>query len=160
MRGEYNTRQKRNMLAFLRSNDLKHYTVDELVFAMEEQGERIGRSTAYRYLEQLSEQGVVRRYQNSRGVTLYQHVENSAACDAHFHMMCKCCGRLMHVDCELMAGLAKHIYEDHGFQLDPRDTILMGTCARCAGEAGDDRADEHKEAEHGADYAIGCDHCL
>ena len=31
MRGEYNTRQKREMLAFLRRHDLESYSVDDLV---------------------------------------------------------------------------------------------------------------------------------
>ena len=56
----------------------------------------------YRYLEQLAEQGSVRKYQNAQGVTQYQHVGNVADCDAHFHMMCKKCGRLYHVHCALM----------------------------------------------------------
>ena len=152
MRGEYNTRQKREMLAFLKQNDLRHYSVDDLVFEMQEQGEKIGRSTVYRYLEQLAEQGSVRKYQNARGVTQYQHVADSAACDGHFHMMCRSCGRLLHVDCELMDGLAKHIYTDHGFRLDARETVLMGICARCSGA--------QEETEHGADYSHGCNHCL
>lgn len=152
MRGEYNTRQKREMLAFLKQHDLKHYTVDDLVFEMQEQGEKVGRSTVYRYLEQLADQGNVRKYQNSRGITLYQHVENCEACDGHFHMMCRICGRLLHVDCELMAGLAEHIFKDHGFELDPRETILKGVCAQCKGA--------QEGTEHGADHTHGCNHCL
>ncbi|MBQ8506026.1 MAG: transcriptional repressor [Clostridia bacterium] len=152
MRGEYSTRQKREMLAFLKQNDLKNFTVDDLVFKMEEQGEKIGRSTAYRYLEQLAEQGSVRKYQNARGVTQYQHVADNAACDGHFHMMCRACGKLMHVNCNLMDGLAKHIFTDHGFRLDPRETVLMGICAHCT--------DAQEETEHGADHTHGCHHCL
>ena len=64
MRGQYNTRQKREMLGFLQRHDLEPYSVDELVFCMQEQGEKIGRTTVYRYLEQLAEQGSVRKYQN------------------------------------------------------------------------------------------------
>lgn len=152
MRGEYSTRQKRVMMSFLKQHDLEPYSVDELVFEMQEQGEKIGRSTAYRYLEQLAEQGSVRKYQNDRGVTQYQHVEDASACDGHFHMMCKICGRLMHVDCDLMRGLAEHIFSDHGFKLDARETVLKGICARCGGA---------QEGEnHGADHACECHHCL
>ncbi len=136
MRGEYSTRQKREMLAFLKRHDLEPYSVDDLVFQMQEQGEKIGRTTAYRYLEQLTEQGRVRRYQNGQGVTLYQHVENSGDCANHFHMMCRRCGRLYHVDCDLMGELVRHIRCEHHFDLDLRETILVGICARCAAEEG------------------------
>ena len=151
MRGAYGTRQKREMLAYLKNHDMEPYSVDELVFKMQEQGERIGRTTVYRYLEQLAEQGSVRKYQNAQGVTRYQHIEDDSHCDSHFHMMCRSCGRLYHVSCDLMEQLSKHIYTDHSFRLDLRETILVGTCARCAG--GEVAADA-------ADSADGCHHCL
>ena len=153
MRGEYNTRQKREMLAFLKQHDLEHYSVDELVFEMEEQGEKIGRTTVYRFLEQMAEQGTVRKYQSAQGVTQYQHIADSSACDAHFHMMFKSCGKLYHVNCDLMDSLALHIRTEHNFQLDPRETILVGICARCASQ-------QEGERERGTDYASGCDHRL
>lgn len=153
MRGEYNTRQKREILAFLKQHDLDPYTVDELVFKMQEQGEKIGRSTVYRYLEGLAEQGRVRKYQNPQGVTQYQHLEDAESCDAHFHMMCKSCGRLYHVNCDLMHSLSGHIRSEHNFKIDTRETILVGICARCeSGQKG--------EGDHGADYAAGCHHCI
>lgn len=153
MRGEYNTRQKREILAFLKRHDLEPYSVDDLVFEMQEQGEKIGRTTVYRYLESLAEQGRVRKYQNAQGVTQYQHFEDHESCDAHFHMMCKACGRLYHVNCDLMDALAKHIQSDHNFKLDARETILVGTCARCAATG--------KEAhDHGSDHAEECHHCI
>ena len=153
MRGEYSTRQKRELLSFLKNHDLQHYSVDDLVFEMLQQGEKIGRSTVYRFLETLAEQGTVRKYQNSRGMTLYQHVEHSADCDAHFHMMCRECGRLFHVSCDLMASLANHISSHHHFCIDPRETTLVGVCARCMnGQEGTQL--------HGADHSEKCNHSL
>ena len=152
MRGEYNTWQKREMLKFLKDRSMQHFSVDDVVFDMQNQGEKIGRSTVYRYLEQLAEQGAVRKYQSVQGVTQYQHVEDAAACDGHFHMMCSKCGNLFHVDCRLMGALAKHLTEDHGFVLDPRETILVGLCEKCR--------DGGEGAEHGADTASECHHCV
>ena len=152
MRGEYSTRQKREMLRFLEERNMRHFSVDDVVFEMQEQGEKIGRTTVYRYLELLAEQGAVRKYQNAQGVTQYQHVADSAGCDAHFHMMCSKCGNLFHVDCHLMSTLTRHLMEDHGFTLDPRETILVGLCANCR--------DDGEGSTHGADTASGCHHCL
>lgn len=152
MRGEYSTHQKREMLGYLKAHEYEPFTVDDLVFRMREQGENIGRTTVYRYLEQLSNAGNVRKYQSPQGMTCYQHIENCSACDAHFHMMCKNCGRLYHVDCELMEKLTRHISEDHGFTLDPRETVLVGTCARCAGKG--------EEEDIGSCHTEGCHHSL
>ena len=153
MRGEYNTRQKREMLTFLRKHDLESYTVDDLVEGLSAQGEQIGRTTAYRYLESLAEQGEVRRYQNLRGITLYQHVAAHEACSEHLHLMCKKCGRLYHVDCSLVRQMFAHISADHGFELDPRESVLVGICGNCAKSA-------KGEETHGADCGQKCDHRL
>ena len=150
MRREYNTRQKREMLKFLQERKMRHFSVDEVVFEMQERGEKIGRTTVYRFLEQLAEQGDVRKYQNVQGITQYQHVEDMTSCDDHFHMMCKKCGNLIHVDCNLMHSMAEHLFKVHGFMLDPRETILKGLCDVCSEgkEACSDGADQHKECHH------------
>jgi len=153
MRGEYNTRQKREMLGFLKERSLQHFSVDDVVFEMKNRGESIGRSTVYRYLELLAEQGVVRKYTGVQGITQYQHVEDASGCDDHFHMMCSHCGNLMHVDCTLMRAMSEHLMSAHGFRLDPRETILVGVCEKCRGDGGE-------AVEHGADCHEGCHHCV
>ena len=153
MRGEYNTRQKRELLRFLEERSMQHFSVDDVVFEMQSRGEKIGRSTVYRCLEMLSDQGRVRKYQGVQGVTQYQHVEDISSCDTHFHMMCSRCGNLMHVDCSLMRSMCDHLMREHGFRLDPRETILVGVCDHCREEGGE-------EAAHGADCHEGCHHCL
>ena len=152
MRREYNTRQKREMLRFMKERKLQHFSVDEVVFEMQERGEKIGRTTVYRFLELLAEQGNVRKYQNAQGITQYQHVDDVSSCDGHFHMMCKECGNLIHVDCELMHSMAEHLFKAHGFRLDPRETILRGLCDVCAGGG--------EVQEHGADWHKECHHCI
>ena len=152
-RGAYSTRQKRELLRFLKEQSLKHFSVDEVVFEMQDRGEKIGRSTVYRYLELLAEQGSVRKYQSVQGITQYQHVEDSARCDDHFHMMCSRCGNLLHVDCAMMGEMADHLMARHGFRLDPRETILVGLCEKCR-EAGGE------EVDHVFDCHEGCHHCL
>ena len=154
MRGEYSTRQKRDLLRFLKAHDLENFSVDEVVFRMQGEGAKVGRSTVYRNLESLAEQGSVRKYQNALGITQYQHVSDDGSCAHHFHMMCKQCGVLMHVDCELMRSLTQHIAEAHGFALDPKETVLVGLCAKCA------ENEEREAGVDGADHAEGCDHCL
>lgn len=153
MRGEYNTRQKRELLRFLKERNLQHFSVDEVVFEMQERGEKIGRSTVYRFLEMLAAQGNVRKYQNVQGATQYQHVDDDTRCDAHFHMMCSECGNLMHVDCRLMKAMADHLMADHGFKLDPRETILVGVCQAC-------RQGRKGAKQDASDCDGGCHHCL
>ena len=153
MRGEYSTRQKRELLGFLQEHDLENFSVDDVVFRLQDKGSRIGRSTVYRYLESMAEQGTVRKYQNTQGMTQYQHVEDVTACDDHFHMMCKSCGNLIHMDCDLMHSMAEHLFAAHGFMLDPKDTILKGICEKC-------RNGGEEAEDHGAHWHKECHHCV
>ena len=93
------------------------------------------------------------KYPGVEGVTQYQHVEDAASCDGHFHMLCRQCGNLMHVDCELMGMMADHLMAEHGFRLDPRETLLVGVCEKC-------RKDGGEAVEHGTDCHEGCHHSL
>ncbi len=149
-RGAYNTRQKRELLSFLKERSMRHFSVDEVVFELRDRGEKIGRSTVYRYLELLADQGSVRKYQSVQGITQYQHVEDASRCDDHFHMMCSRCGNLLHVDCGQMRAMSEHLMKDHGFLLDPRETILVGLCRECR------QADGEAVEDHGADCDEGC----
>ena len=63
-------------------------------------------------------------------------------------------GALLHVDCGLMQSLTAHIAEEHGFALDPRETVLVGVCARCSGMK------KEEETCDGTDHTEGCHHCL
>jgi len=73
MRREYNTRQRREMLAFLKRNDLQHYSVDDFVFEMEQQGEKIGRTTAYRFRETFAN---IRTHRVSRSISTSRIILN------------------------------------------------------------------------------------
>ena len=131
MRGEYSTRQKRDMMAFLTSNAMKHYTLDELTNAMKDDGIAAGKTTIYRFMEGLSERGSVRKYSND-GESYYQYLEDDTRCGEHLHLMCRRCGALYHVDCEMVGELMRHIKAEHGFELDARRTMLVGICSECA----------------------------
>lgn len=149
MRGEYSTRQKREMMQYLSGHGLEHYTVDGFAEAMKQEGIAVGKTTVYRFLESLAEQGKARKYQSAQGsVSFYQYVEDDSNCDAHFHLMCTQCGALFHVDCAYMSQLSGHIHAAHGFIIDPRQTVLMGVCAKCSGE--------EEGSGDGADHGCGC----
>lgn len=141
MRGEYSTRHKRDMMAFLNGNRMKHYTLEELTQAMRESGIDAGKTTVYRFMEGLTEQGKVRKYSNENE-SYYQYIEDDAHCSSHLHLMCRECGALYHVDCKLVSELMHHIKDDHNFMLDARRTVFVGVCGDCG---------PRMEAANGAD---------
>lgn len=133
MRGEYKTRQKDEMRRFLAAHAMQCFAAEELVRAMEAEGVRVGRTTAYRYLEALCQRGVARRYQDTQGLIRYQYLGEDAGCDEHFHMVCARCGTMFHVDCAMVGQLSEHLQSEHGFSIDARQSVLVGLCRACAG---------------------------
>lgn len=130
-RGAYNTKQKAQILLFLSGHKQRRLTVDEISQSMAQQGHGVGKTTIYRHLEALALQGAVLKYVSAEGVTCYQYFEGASGCEAHSHLVCTDCGELMHLDCELVRELDRHMMHEHGFALDNAKTVLYGRCAQC-----------------------------
>lgn len=129
---QYNTKQKERVTAVLQAAGGAHLTADEIVSALAKAGDPIGKSTVYRQLERLTEQGTVRRFFVEEGVSAcYQYVGADADCHNHYHLKCAVCGRLLHVECDFLDEVAAHIFEHHGFRISGEKTVLYGICAEC-----------------------------
>jgi Fur family ferric uptake transcriptional regulator len=130
MKAEYNTRQRALILDFLKENSA-HVSVRDIIEHLKEQGIKVGTATVYRTLDKLCALGVVRKFVvDERSGACYQYT-HGAECDEHFHLKCVSCGALIHMDCNFLAEMEKHIFEDHGFTVSSGKTVIYGLCANC-----------------------------
>ncbi|MDD6344814.1 MAG: Fur family transcriptional regulator [Oscillospiraceae bacterium] len=128
----YNTRQKENLLKFLRENSSEHITVQKICNFMSNAGTPVGTATVYRQLDKLVEQGTVRKYLlDGRSGACYQYTGNDSECCEHYHLKCIICGKLIHLDCEFLNNINSHILEHHGFVVDNSKTVFYGQCSEC-----------------------------
>lgn len=131
-RTEYRTKQKETIMEFLQRNGDAHVTIDQVVGYLREQGASVGRTTVYRYLEKLTEQGTLRKYFIEEGMgACYQYVADPSNCCQHFHLKCTSCGKLFHVECGELDALGGHLLEHHGFLVDHTKTVFYGLCEAC-----------------------------
>lgn len=129
----YNTKQKEKLLDYLITNKDKHTNVQTISAYMAEEGTPLGTATIYRRLDKLVEQGVVRKYViDGKTGACYQYIDGSNDCERHFHLKCVQCDRLIHIDCDHLSGISRHIFEHHGFRVDSSKTVFYGVCAKCA----------------------------
>ena len=130
----YKTKQREYILAFLQNSEGRHITVAELVRHLQDNATPVGTATVYRTLEQLVEEGMVRKYVlDGKSSACYQFLSDEPhLCQEHFHLKCTCCGRLFHVSCDYLNPLGEHLLEHHGFVIDHTKTVLYGLCADCA----------------------------
>ncbi|MEF2699538.1 MAG: Fur family transcriptional regulator [Oscillospiraceae bacterium] len=138
MRGTYQTRQRRAVLEFLAQHAERQFTVDELLAAMGAAAP--GRSTAYRLLDRLAEEGAVRRFLPEGTHTAAYQATATGHCDAHLHLKCVTCGKLIHLDETISDAVQGDLLSRAGFAVDDSRTTIFGTCADCQTGRGDRHA--------------------
>ncbi len=123
----YNTKPRQKVLALIKKQ-VKDFTAKSIY---EELGGEIGLTTIYRFIESLEAEGIILKVSQENNTARYQYVEPCEDKD-HFYLKCEKCGKLEHVDCEKMHGLAEHIAKEHHFSLAQTHIIINGHCAECA----------------------------
>jgi Fur family ferric uptake transcriptional regulator len=129
----YQTRQKELILSCLKDNADRHVTAEMIVGYLKGQGEPVGQTTVYRYLESLFHDNRVMKFEAGASAC-YQYVEQPEKHRNHYHLVCVACGRMIHLDCSEMDELKKHMLAEHQFVLDSFKTVLYGHCENCAGK--------------------------
>lgn len=130
-RTTYKTKQSDFILEYLKENTDKQLSINQIADAI---GNYVGKSTIYRRISEMTNNGVIRRFRGNDGKSVvYQFVGEDHECDKHFHLKCMDCGKLIHLECWQMDEIAGHIGKKHGFSLDSTKCVLYGKCARCVG---------------------------
>ena len=130
---EYNTEQKKMLTDFLRKNRERSYTIEEIAKELRELYgvSAPGKSTVYRLIPHLVEEGQVSRLPKGKGRSfVYQCLERDR-CHGHLHMRCMSCGRLIHLDDNLSQELLFKVRELCGFSVNEKNSVLLGNCLSC-----------------------------
>lgn len=128
----YNTKQKQLISQILTDNMSKDLTCDEIADILKKNGTPVGKATLYRFLENLSQKGLVRKTVSAgtKSAT-FQLVDKEMCCDSHLHLKCTECGKLIHLGCDFMNGVSSHLLEHHKFKIDNSQTVILGVCENC-----------------------------
>lgn len=124
----YNTHQRAMLVDFLQKNQDKAFRIEEIVEALG--SEDIGKSTAYRLMTKLVEDGIVHRSVKGNGRSfVYQYISDGK-CDGHLHMKCTDCGKVYHLDSNVSNIIQNDISSSTGFEVDSH-TVILGKCGKC-----------------------------
>jgi Fur family ferric uptake transcriptional regulator len=133
-RGQYKTRQRDEILAALKSLGTGHVTAGDVYAYLCAAGRPIGRTTVYRQLERLVDEGAVEKYSGGgRHSACFEYVGEGAhaAGGTCYHLKCERCGKLIHLNCDALEVICDHLSAEHGFALDPKRTVFYGLCEAC-----------------------------
>ncbi|MBQ8504104.1 MAG: transcriptional repressor [Clostridia bacterium] len=128
----YNTKQKQLIKSVMTDNKDKQLTCEEIADLLKNMGTPVGKTTVYRFLEKLTENGEVRKFIGINGKsTSFQLIDKELKCEEHLHLRCTECGKLFHLGCEFMNGVGEHIQKHHRFRIDNSKTVILGLCENC-----------------------------
>ena len=122
----YLTRPRKIILSLFEEHPDASFSAKEII---ENPDITVGEATVFRCLSHLTEKGYLRKYTSSEGA-LYQY-NRKGECDRHFHLKCLTCGKIIHLNCELMDNVSAHIQNDHRFTVDVSRTVIYGKCEAC-----------------------------
>ena len=133
-RSKYKTKQREKLIDYLETKKGTHITAGDVCDYFRVSGESIGQSTIYRQLESLVDEGVLNKYiidANSPACFEYMGDANHAEGEVCYHCRCEKCGKLIHLHCDELESIQSHLFDEHGFRLDPLRTVFYGICEDC-----------------------------
>ena len=134
---QYRTRQREEILTYLKTVPGKHVTAADVRNHFQAQSVSVGQTTIYRQLEKLVGEGLLKKYFiDEHSSACFEYVDpESHGSGACYHCKCEKCGRLIHMDCHEITELQQHLAEHHHFLIDPLRTVFYGVCESCLKEA-------------------------
>ena len=82
----------------------------------------------YDVLKALTGAGLLRRIQPQGSVARYE----TRVGDNHHHVVCRSCGSIADVDCEVGHAPCLTASADHGFRVDEAEVVYWGVCPDCS----------------------------
>ncbi len=132
----YNTKARQLILDYLITNRRHAVSAADILDHLEAEGEHTNPTTVYRYLDKLAGEQRIMKYVADKGErAVFQYTDEGRRCHEHIHLKCVCCGEILHMDCDFMDEMRRHLYEGHGFILQCEGSVLYGLCRRCAEKA-------------------------
>ncbi len=129
----YKTKQRDLILSYFLEHKTQHTTADDILDYFRRAQNPIGKSTVYRYLNILVNQGIVKKYSIEEGdCACYQYCEECRNYNNIFHLKCSKCGKVIHIECNTLVKLNDDIFKRFNFKVDSSKTILYGLCENCS----------------------------
>jgi len=104
-----------------------HPRVDQVIARVRADGVSISTQAAYDVCEALHRAGLARRIEPAGGPVRYE----SRVGDNHHHLVCRCCGLAVDVDCATGAAPCLDPADRLGFRLDEAEVTYWGLCPDC-----------------------------
>lgn len=126
----YKTRQRQEVLAVFSSSPMDSISAAEVRSTLLSKGVPVGRTTVYRAIERLVQEGRLFALPKARASdpARYQYRASPAK---SISIRCSACGLLQPLNCAFTREFETHLQQEHGFALNEGDCLLPGLCDNC-----------------------------
>lgn len=122
-----NTAQRQQVLDAV-SGRCDHPTAEQIHRELQEQGSSISRSTVYRNLCVLEDEGAVMEVE---GIPAHRYDIRS---DPHYHITCEGCGTVIDAPLDYQAAFDVLVGQLSGYHITNHQTMFTGLCPACASQ--------------------------
>lgn len=129
---EYNTKISKVIEEYIERQTDISFSAADVYSHMQESGISVNLATVYRNLDRLTDRKILMKFKavNSDNY-LYHTAQNDCCCHGHLHMRCRICGRIVHLDNNLMHEMIACLNEQYHFALECENSSLCGLCEEC-----------------------------
>ncbi|SFN77850.1 Fur family transcriptional regulator, ferric uptake regulator [Pseudobutyrivibrio sp. JW11] len=133
MKTEYKTKARTVLFEFLQENPDRGFTAIDLLTYLQLNIEGVNKTTVYRNLDRLCEQGIIYKYREPEHEGwFYQYSAEHTHCNTHMHGKCSKCGKLFHIEDDFVNEFEKNVMENYGLKIDFGKTLIIGICKACS----------------------------
>lgn len=130
MKKNYKTKQKGIIEGSVRETAGSHFTVEDIFVKLRVSGHEIGKATVYRHINELVQEGVLKKYNAESGRSAcFEYIDKEDS--SIYHFKCTSCNNLIHVDCPSLSQVKEHLLQEHGFMVDTSKVVFVGECENC-----------------------------
>lgn len=104
-----------------------HSDADQVATAVRERLGTVSKQAVYDVLAALTDHALVRRISADGRRARYE----LQTLDNHHHMVCRSCGALQDVPCQLGVAPCLEPADDHGYDLEVAEVLYLGLCPSC-----------------------------
>lgn len=133
VKNPYKTKARECIVAYLKEHSGKRFTAREIYNYLKDEVEGINRTTIYRNLDRLCEQGELMRYKEpNQDAWYYQYSEEHQHCDQHIHAQCSECGKIFHLENDFVDDFEEKLHKFYGLDINASKTMIVGKCEDCS----------------------------
>ena len=132
MKTEYKTKVRATLFEFLQENSDRGFSAIDLLTYLRLNIEGVNKTTVYRNLDRLCEQGIIYKYREPEHEGwFYQYSKEHSHCNTHMHGKCSLCGKLFHIEDDFIFDFQEKVQKTYGLGIDFGKTLIIGVCQNC-----------------------------